>query len=70
MLTYHINLDERGEFYADVRRGGETIFEIKGFDIFEDGWMKHKEDMIGLVEYLEHLGLISLFEESKIEFCG
>ena len=70
MLSYHINLDERGEFRADVRRDGNTIFEIDGFDIFEDGFMKHKEDMDGLVEYLEHLGLISLFEESKIEFVG
>lgn len=57
-LTYHINLDERGEFYADVRNSSEeTIFEIHGCDIFEDGWMKHKHHTAGLLEYLIHLGL-------------
>lgn len=58
-LTYHINLDERGEFYADVRNSsGKTIFAFHGCDgLFEDGWMKHKRDTAGLLEYLRHLGL-------------
>lgn len=59
MLEYYINLDERGEFYADVRRNNQTIFEIKGFEIFEDGWMKNKLDLAGLTEYLNHFGLIN-----------
>jgi hypothetical protein len=70
MLTYHINLDERGDFYADVRRNGHTIFEINGFDIFSDGWMKHKKDLLGLGEYLRHLDLIEPVEETEIEFAG
>ena len=56
--TYHINLDERGEFYADVRdENEETVFEIHGFDIFEDGFMKHSQDREGLVSYLFDLGI-------------
>jgi len=56
---YYVNLDERGEFYADVRDPDEqTVFEIHGFDIFEDGWMKHKNDIDGLKKYLEHLGIM------------
>ena len=61
-LEYFINLDERGEFYADVRRDGKTIFEIEGFEIFEDGFMKHKEDLEGLENYLSYLGLLSAFD--------
>ena len=38
VYRYFINLDERGEFYADVRNVRDrSIFEIKGFEIFEDG---------------------------------
>lgn len=56
---YFINLDERGEFQADVRNDqGETVFEIEGFDIFEDGFMKHKRDTHNLEKYLYDLGII------------
>lgn len=56
---YFINLDERGEFYADVRdESNNTIFEIKGFDIFEDGWMRNKNDLMGLRNYLVDLGVM------------
>ena len=55
---YFINLDERGEFSADVRNAGKTVFEIEGFDIFEDGFMDHKRDLSGLTEYLCDLGII------------
>jgi hypothetical protein len=38
MLEYYINLDERGEFFADVRNAeGDTVFEIHGFDISKTG---------------------------------
>ena len=38
-FKYYINLDERGEFFADVRNSNdETIFEIHDFEIFEDGF--------------------------------
>lgn len=56
-LEYFINLDERGDFYADVRRDDSTIFEIHGFDIFEDGFMCHKTDTTGLLDYLVSLGI-------------
>ena len=65
---YYINLDERGEFYADVREGmddGKTVFEIHGFDIFEDGFMKNKEDLQGLKNYLVHLGIMKEYQNLK-----
>jgi len=64
---YYINLDERGYFYADVRNSsGKTVFEIKAGDslpegqtsIFEDGFMKHKDDLEGLRKYLVQLGIM------------
>ena len=59
VYRYFINLDERGEFYADVRNVRDrSIFEIKGFEIFEDGWMRHMHDLDGLKRYLVHLGLM------------
>jgi hypothetical protein len=63
---YHINLNERGQFYADVRdEKGNTIFEIKGFEIFEDGFMTNVKDMNGLKNYLVNLSLISKQDELK-----
>lgn len=57
---YFINLDERGEFYADVRNPeGQTVYEIRGQDIFEDGFMKHSKDLDGLQAYLTDLGFLS-----------
>jgi hypothetical protein len=59
LYGYYINLDERGEFFADVRDEDlETIFEIHGFDLFEDGVMKEKTDMVGLREHLQDLMMI------------
>lgn len=61
---YYVNLDERGEFYADVRKkDGETVFEIRipdedGGSIVEDGFMKDKEDLDGLRSYLVDLKVI------------
>ena len=57
---YFINLDERGEFFADVRTPeGTTVFEIKGFEIFQDGCMNHAEDLCNLADYLRDLGIMS-----------
>lgn len=62
-LTYFINSDERGDFYADVRNSyDKTVFEIFGFDIFEDGFMSDKNDLVGLSEYLVSLGVMSPFQ--------
>ncbi|BDC78576.1 hypothetical protein L4Z68_002395 [Pseudomonas aeruginosa] len=59
-LTYFINLHERGDFYADVRNAYDrTVFEISGFDIFEDGFMKDQDDLDGLKEYLVSLGIMT-----------
>jgi hypothetical protein len=66
--AYHINLDERGSFYADVRnQNGNTVFEIKAGNelgenessIFEDGYMKHKNDIEGLRNHLIELGIMN-----------
>lgn len=68
-LIYVINLDERGEFFADVRKSGSgaSIFEIRGFSIFKDGFMKNKADVDGLHKYLVHLGVI--FESNPLDFA-
>lgn len=58
-LEYVINLDERGEFCADVReQNGETIYVIKGHEIFEDGFMRNSKDIGGLKDYLQGLKVI------------
>jgi hypothetical protein len=56
---YYINLNERCEFYADVREHGtdNTVYEIHGFDIFEDGYMRDIKDMAGLAEHMQELGI-------------
>lgn len=60
--TYNINLDERGEFFSDVRDSNDkTVYEIHGFEIFEDGFMKHKYDVEGLKEYLYDLEILPTY---------
>lgn len=72
LYGYYIDLDERGSFAADVRdAAGKTIFEIRAGDelaegessIFDDGFMRHKDDLAGLQEYLQQLGIISAADE-------
>jgi hypothetical protein len=59
VFEYFINKDERGEFNADVRnQKGETIFEIDNSEPFEDGFMKHSNDIEGLAEWLIDLQII------------
>ena len=59
-FEYYIDMDERGEFRADVRdTSSKTVWETNG-DVFEDGYMKHKDDLRGLVEYLTELGIMTL----------
>ena len=61
---YYVNLDERGDFYADVRDpSGETVFELRTegdgtIALIEDGFMRHKTDLEGLHDHLVGLGLI------------
>jgi len=59
VFEYVINLDERGEFYADVRNEAfDTVWETHG-EVFEDGFMRHKHDVAGLQSYLVSLGIMS-----------
>jgi hypothetical protein len=67
VYTYHINLNERGSFSADVRdASGKTVYEIKAGNelspdetsIFEDGYMKNPDDIKGLEVYLKELNVI------------
>ena len=68
--TYHINIDERGRFNADVRNSFEkTVFEIDGSSIFEDGFMKNKYDLPGLQDYLQKLKIISSTDNIKNEMA-
>lgn len=64
---YYIDLDERGDFQADVRDAeGKTVFEVRDggslgedeFSIFEDGFMRNKNDIDGLTTHLRDLGVI------------
>jgi len=58
-FEYYINLDERGEFFADVRdSNGKTIFEIHGFDLFEERYMLDKYDVENLADHLVDLGIL------------
>lgn len=65
---YHINLSERGMFFADVRNEvGETVFTIKTGDYpedeicdpFEDGYMANEKDLPGLRNYLKAAGIMT-----------
>jgi len=68
-LGYYVNLDERGDFYADVRDpSGATILEVRSEEdgsiaLIEDGFMRHKTDLDGLAEHLVSLGLIGIGAE-------
>lgn len=67
---YYINLEERGEFYADIRNSlGDTVY-----DLFQDeetgviqpvydGFMKHTKDLVGLRKYLIYRGIIKIEDE-------
>ena len=59
LYTYHIDKDERGEFSASVRDSkDQTVFEVNS-EIFEDGFMSHKNDIEGLSKCLNDLGVIN-----------
>lgn len=67
-FTYHINLNERGLFYADVRdERGQTVFEIKDncghVDLIEDGFMSSVNDVDGLAQWLRDMDIIGPDDE-------
>jgi len=66
-FTYTIDLDERGFFRAHVDNSkDETVFNILAGNelaedessIFDDGFMNHKNDLVGLESYLQDLEVI------------
>jgi len=69
IYEYYVNLDERGEFNADVRNeNGDTMFQIHDADELESmvdfGFMKHGKDLNGLVEYLQMICM--MHKEDKL----
>lgn len=71
ILRYHVNLDERGSFYADVRdEAGETLYEVRGGDelredetsLVEDGFMRDLMDTRMLTEYLRDMKVIGEYD--------
>ncbi|MSU91880.1 hypothetical protein GE300_20095 [Rhodobacteraceae bacterium 2CG4] len=66
---HFVNLDERGDYYADVRDANEnTVFEIRAnddgsIDLIEDGYMTHSQDLEGLEEYLKEMEIIPMEAE-------
>lgn len=63
-FTYHVNLDERGYFFADVRDENEnSIYDIHSNEDGEipevtDGFMHHSRDLEGLSRHLQSMGII------------
>ena len=58
---YYVNLDERGEYYADIRDGQDnTVWEVntEGMsELIDDGFMNHKDDLSSLEAYLIEVGI-------------
>jgi hypothetical protein len=66
-FLYVIDKNERGDFAAHVEnKKGEIIFEFKAggelskgeTSLFDDGWMKHEDDIKGLTKYLREMEVI------------
>lgn len=65
VFGFYVNLDERGEFSADVRDVNEnSIYEIEfpcaddEMSLIEAGYMKNPRDISGLTDYLRQVGMI------------
>ncbi|MFK4132364.1 hypothetical protein ACI2KR_08760 [Pseudomonas luteola] len=65
VFGYVVNLNERGDFNADVRDlNDKTIYEVKmdheegHIPQVEDGFMRHSTDISGLQSYLTDLGFL------------
>ena len=60
---YYINLNERGEFNADIRDTNDTtLYEIASSDhlndLVEDGHMRHYHDVTSLKAYLIDMSIL------------
>jgi|CEGC01.1.fsa_nt_gi hypothetical protein len=66
---YFVNLDERGEFYADVRsEDSKTLYEVRSDEDgeiwqIEFGFMADPHDVSGLFEMLVQNGVLSKDDE-------
>lgn len=62
-LEYFINLDERGEFYSDVRvaRTGRTIAEFRTDDAIE--WAEDGDDIRDAEAVLAHLQYLGVLKK-------
>lgn len=67
---YYVNLEERGNFYADVRDvRGNTIYEVRSDDEdgtigeVENGFMSDPHDLEGLSGYLANIAVIAKGDE-------
>lgn len=64
LYRYFINLNERGDFYADIRNSkGKTVYEVKTDDLgvisqIEDGFISSVYDIKGLESYLKDIGVL------------
>lgn len=61
---YYINLDERGDFFADVRKeNDETIVEFRDAeDFYEDGFGDIRS-VNDVEDYLKSVGVINADDE-------
>lgn len=69
-LALVVDLDERGWFKAHVQeQNGQTVFEFSnededtgwplpdGIPLVTDGFIRHGRDVVGLLEYLQSIGI-------------
>ncbi len=60
---YYINLDERGEFFADVRdQGGNTVYEIhteQAEELIIDGFVRDVRSPAQIAQHLRDAGIIA-----------
>lgn len=71
IFKYYINIDERGDFNADVRsEDGTSLFEIHDIDhlweLIDDGFMQNKKDLDGLLDYLCGIGILGSGDNDRL----
>lgn len=77
LYCHWVNLDERGEYSATVYEcvddNSDNDIELWSYDqdqlsqLCEDGYMKYKGDLDGLLEYLQTVGIIKSKRADLIE---
>jgi len=68
LYKYYVNLDERGEFFADLRTpNDDSLWEADTqamTELIEGGFMQHKTDIASLCFHLIDCGVLP--KQSKI----